>query len=713
MKIRLSMNKEIQLQTKSDGNTVTRFTLEEIDLEDKPTLKEVFRNYVHATNVWAKDQKCGKDSYQGMVGLAFDADDGLITMPAAGALFKEYKYILYTSTGHLEDKPNHYGEQHRFRIILPFEPSDSLYFTNPDEADKVYAWAKWRFPQFDPYVFARHMKLFPNRNPNPDHYIVKVNTEGDWFRVPIEEVYQLVKDQATKTSTESAGSSDKYRYIKHGMDIVLPNKRISYKLETLRPYLATCKDQKQPCYCPFCDDLNSESASAFVQMSTEGFVHLFCSHCKSVADQKGEGQYYYFEDPVEPGMFMLEDKLLRVHMTASNAHVVKVREDYISKGNRDYVKTYLSRMRNIPSAKFTVDRFASAAYDQVQYELDFDKSCLQIQIPTGINVQKKDNAFIDSWLDSVFGKYTDFIKNWLALYCYTNYQKLPVIVLTGPRATGKTTFSEIVASIFPDLATDWDGNKQDFTPFYTNKLLMVEENYVNRKEQYVQIKKVTGSEFLTVNEKYMPQYRVRNNTNIILTTNEPRPVFLAANEKPTSPDDNNFFIYKVPAIKKLNPIIKEEIRERFGHYLQTELLSRYKKWEAQQQSSTARYGIPCPITDLEKDLYDSAQTNIEAETELVAEALVLGYPDNDCKTLGGGSHIMKMEFREMLKAMRLRPERHQDYFRRLQDSGVVAYQETRNASKRLGFEILRKKHFYGEAKTKKPMTGMTEDDSVI
>jgi len=708
MEIRLSINKEKKLQTKSDGSNVTRFKLESVNLQDRPALEELFRYYAHATNVWDPDQNCGKESYQGMVGLALDADDGLISIEAAEAQFKDYNYILYASTNHLEDKPDHRGVQPRFRVILPFDPQNGLYFTDPDEADKVYCWAEKRFPQFDSGVFARHMKLYPNTNPNPDRFILNVNTEGAWFQVPLDEVEKVAREKAVQASNGNAQPAGKYRYIGHDMDVVLPNKRTKFRLETLRPYLETCNDQKQACYCPFCDDLNSESPSAFVQLTKKGFVEMHCSHCQSVGDQ-----HYFYEDPVEPGMFMLEDKMMRVQVTDSNAHVVKVRDDYISKGNRDYVKTFLSRRRNIPNAEFTVERRASAAFDQVDYDLNFKTGCLNIQIPSDLKVDKKDNAFVDRWIDSLFGQYSDFVKNWLALYCYTNYQKLPVLVLPGARGTGKTTFSEIVASIFPDLATDWIGDQQQFTPYFTKKLLMVEENYINKKSQYVQIKGVTGSEFLTVNEKYMPQYRVRNNTNIILTTNEPRPVFLVADEKPTNPDHNNFFIYKVPAIKKLNPHIREEIRERFGHYMRTELKKRHKKWEAQQQTSTARYGIPCPITDLEKDLYDSAQTNIEAETELVAEALVLGYVDSEGATHGGGSHIMKMEFREMLKAMRLRPERHQDYFRRLQDSGVVAYQETRRASKKFGFEILRKKHYYGEAKTKNTMTRMTENDSFL
>ena len=258
-----------------------------------------------------------------MVGLGLDADDGLITIEAAQEQFKDYNYILYTTTSHLVDKPNHYGAQHRFRVILPFEPSDELYFSDPDEADAVFAWAKKTFPQFDPGVFARHMKLLPNLNTDPDRFILHVNTDGKWFQVPMDEVQQLAKE---KLANATGGKSDKdskgYRYIKHDMDIVLPDRRTSFTLETLRPYLETCKDRKQPCFCPFCDDLNSESASARVKMTPNGFVDLYCSHCESVGEASG-GQCLYHEDPIEPGLFMLEDRMMRVKLSPNNVHVGK------------------------------------------------------------------------------------------------------------------------------------------------------------------------------------------------------------------------------------------------------------------------------------------------------------------------------------------------------------------------------------------------------
>ena len=86
-------------------------------------------------------------------------------------------------------------------------------------------------------------------------------------------------------------------------------------------------------------------------------------------------------------------------------------------------------------------------------------------------------------------------------------------------------------------------------------------------------------------------------------------MFLKHDEKPDEPNRNNFFIWEVPPITKVNPRTKVDILDRLGHYIQTELLSRHKKREAPKDQSAARYGIPCPITDLANDLYDTAHTN--------------------------------------------------------------------------------------------------------
>jgi len=173
-------------------------------------------------------------------------------------------------------------------------------------------------------------------------------------------------------------------------------------------------------------------------------------------------------------------------------------------------------------------------------------------------------------------------------------------------------------------------------------------------------------------------------------------MFLKHDEKPDDPNRNNFFIYEVPGITKVNPRIKQEILDRLGHYIRTELLSWYKKWEAEKDQSAARYGIACPITDLANDLYDTAHTNIEADAEILAEALVKGEFDNTGYQHGGGSHIKKTALWKLADVLGLRKDRHQQYFQILQDQGVLSRREDRTSTGRFGYKILRSKDYYGD-----------------
>jgi hypothetical protein len=671
--------------SKAQAGTITEFKTIPIDLEDEKNLRQIFSTYNYSFNYWG-DQTCSKKAYKGMFGIILDVDEGM-TIDEAKETYSEYRYIIHTSTSHQIPK----GEKpacDRYRIIFPFNPEKGMRFTDPKIADAVYTHMKEMFDFADPAVFDLHSKFYPFLG-EPDKYDLWVNAEGEWFDIDEYELQTAPAAAATTATTPSTNRQTIKRYLTYETEIIMPDKRTKHTIESIRNLLDS---GKQICYCPFCNDINSQSASAAVQLTQEGFIQLFCSHCEADPDQH---QHVYWEDPVEPGMFMMENKLVRVQKNKNNAYVVHVDGNYIRERDDKYARTYISRRRNIPTADFKIEKYASAEYSKVDFNLNIPDGRLKIEIPSAIQPAKKDNRFIDDWLKGLFGGYAGFVKDWMALYCFTNYKQLPVIVLTGDRGVGKTTFSEVIAEIFPELSTDWSGDNSNFTPQFTKKLLMVEENYINKKSQYQKLKAVTGNAYLTVNEKFAPEYKIRNNIKIIMTTNEPRPLFLVAGEKPTDQNNNNFFIYKVMPAREINPRIKAEILERLGHYIQTELKQRYEGWT----EGNARYSIPCPITPLAEDLYSSSQTGEEADAELVAEAVVCGVKDDDYMngqtTIGGKEFTKKTEFNRICKRLGVRSARsNNEYFKKLQDTGVIAYQETRTKHGRVGFKVLRSKEYY-------------------
>jgi hypothetical protein len=223
----------------------------------------------------------------------------------------------------------------------------------------------------------------------------------------------------------------------------------------------------------------------------------------------------------------------------------------------------------------------------------------------------QDNDFIDKWLTEAFGIHLGFIKQWLAVYCYTNYRKLPTLVLKGGRGTGKNTFAEAVLSIFPSISQFWHGEEQHFTPEVQKKLLIADESVSANETQYRMLKQRSGQKFARVNRKYLAEYQVRNNMNIIILSNEATPIFVQKDEEPTSVKNNQFFVYTIPKFKgEIDPVFGEKIEARLGHYIRTELKNTY---ETVKDIPGCRYSIPTPITDEEKALFNVNQTGLEEE----------------------------------------------------------------------------------------------------
>lgn len=230
-------------------------------------------------------------------------------------------------------------------------------------------------------------------------------------------------------------------------------------------------------------------------------------------------------------------------------------------------------------------------------------------------MKDKENDFVETYLKDVFGKYTSFIKEWLAIYCYTNYKKLPTLVFKGKRGTGKNTFAEMVMSIFPALSgivKDLDG---DFNPNSVNKLVIIDENDSKKSISYTTLKKYSGQEYIEVNKKYQPQYQVRNNMNIIVLSNDMIPIVAERTEKPTDSKNNQFFVYEFKKFGgSIDPDLQKKLRNRLGHYIRTELKTVYES----HKPNGYRYSIDVPITMEEEALFDNNTTEIQ---DLVADFL--------------------------------------------------------------------------------------------
>ena len=100
-----------------------------------------------------------------------------------------------------------------------------------------------------------------------------------------------------------------------------------------------------------------------------------------------------------------------------------------------------------------IDYISNVSIKKDQYQVDIENGIIKAE-HAPVKFKNNMNFLIEEYLDERFGKYKDFIKQWLAVFCYTNYKKLPHLILKGKRGTGKSTFSDIVSSIYPGLTEE-------------------------------------------------------------------------------------------------------------------------------------------------------------------------------------------------------------------------------------------------------------------
>jgi hypothetical protein len=626
-KLTLSVSKT-QTKTKTEGMSVTEFTKKEFDIVPDTDLKELFTTRLYSTNYWDKG-KCGKRNYLGMYGMTMDVDKDM-TLDAAKELFKEYNYIIHTSTSHKADIAEKGGIQDRFRIILPADPADYNKYADVKTAQALYAVIIKKHPFVDSACAEPARKYFPFLNSQyPQLYEQHINDTGKYYSVPVSEIKAM--EVAVATAKVASKPAPK------GMNLVGPDEKfITWDMKVTladKSGKVAIRDIKEhtPIFCPFCDDINSIGASAFVTFNAEGFPLISCSHCDSVTNNTG-GRYYLPLNEKFNNLLYIENNMYWIRKKGKSISLGRMPEPYLNSLSQDdsrRLKHWVAKHLAFTSDEFKLQRIVDGYADELTWEWLDDGCTLEIRTPP-IEVITKDNDYINSWLESMFGDYTEFFKDYLALYCYYNHKPLPVIVLSGPRNCGKTTIAEFMTNFFYGCHADWSGQEDQFNGYLEKRLLVVDEANVDKKEQYTKIKALSGRKDVKVNKKHKAEYQAINNVCIIMLTNEQVPMYLVNTEKPTDPAENQFFMMGMQKInKEINSGINEELRTRVGWYIRTELRARYENWKSQNVGKVNRYGIPVPITDFLNQQYDNARTSLDYECDTIFLACTSGAPMKD------------------------------------------------------------------------------------
>jgi len=532
--IKLSVSKQT-IRRKSEGEYVTGFEVKSFDLEckeDIDALQMILQQNLYSTNVWCNPKdadaslgctgSCDKKKYLGMHGIVIDVDEPGMSIEKAQAELQDYVYLLHTSSGHQVDKPDKGGICDRYRVILPFEPmpDGSMYYTIPAEADKLFMFLKKKFPYADPTIFERARKLYPFAGEDRSKYQFSCHTSGNYISFSKEEIDAIRRDSIKKQPKKQRKPHDKDSdyYVKYnvttgeayyspsGEEYIMPDEIIDANVDgawlempfqSLKEQMILKGYQKVTAYCNHCDDHDSQSPSAFVYVDFRGFYHLECTHCKS--ERAKVPQYSWREYPVSDAMFSQNKKIYEIRIKSAE-HIgpqeISI-EEWKNDAEADFAIQKIKKTRFFLPANFTINYFSdpTMASSIPKYELSFQQNKIDIVYPIA-EAKVEDNQYIDAYLDDVFGRYSEFIKDWMAAYTYTDYVSLPVLVLVGGRGSGKNTFVQMVGDIYNMLWAQWTGDRERFNNHYTKKLLWIDENSFGDKRSQVKSKILCKSQCL-------------------------------------------------------------------------------------------------------------------------------------------------------------------------------------------------------------------------
>lgn len=595
MKLKLSIH---QKSGDNDEAKVAReWELKEVEIKNEQDARNIFCKYHYSANEWKNGHKI-KANFIRSHFICGDADEGL-TIDEIRERFSAIPHIIVTSRNHMKQKKNK-PPCERFHVILPIKKP----IENVQILEKL-ALAKL-FEGFDPAVFHADRCIFAS----PEEAEIYVNLEGDVMDVDtleyIEKPGLNLKDTWTPKSKES------FNYPETVIDQYGDVTSIDYFEEhgVREDDLKSGKPENsvRKFYCPI-SGCQHNSASSYVLIKEDG---NFC-----IDDHKHKDTRIWKQEPLEhrckdwyrigsqyhEAVILQHEK--KVVLSKRGDKDVAVR---LGKKAADYIILKRSLYDTVPF------HFIGGGGKELSYEYKKDQFIAYHPVP---EVVMKDNGLINNLLEETFGFYSQFIKEWIAVYTNTNFRKLPILIFTGPRGVGKNLIAEMVGDIYPQLWTRFD-TRTNFTEHNGMKLALIDEaDESDNSLLYPVLKDIGGSERLVVNEKYGRKYEVRNNLNVIVLSNDPLPLFLRSHERPLDKYNNQFFVYNFQKPKRLDSSLKFRIRQRLGHWLVTEIRDIFDALEnrSEIEKFKCRYQIPVPITPETLNLFENNRTEIETILE--------------------------------------------------------------------------------------------------
>jgi len=564
------------VKSKNDGNIIEQFMPISFDinkLSDRKELENFFKNHVYSVNRFIGRGPRGQkltDKYQGyatnnnfngMYAIGIDYDDGSMTIAQAREAWKDVVHIIHTSSSHMLDVPRHKGIQERFRVLLPFKLSgeNPYYFENEVDGDLLNSMLKARYPDADSSCFSIGRKFFPFCGdpkryefylnvPDPDERKIP-DGDGDddiWYRVSYEdlEAHRLVLEVKD-------GKKSKADKISRNDIVLLEDKRTKVKIVDI-------KRSGTKVWCPKCDDIESESASAQINIDVHGNYNLYCHHEQKTFweinlswNTEAEPDLYF---DATVGHACLYDR------TTGQFKYWKNDKDWASytvlKGLPKEIFTKLPRCIKVadPKREFGVFDIKGELFYNSYLPGKYLEKYPVIQSRIKGNKQKKFSIdglpknipTIWNIFANVFGDWNDYFNiklflNWLAYLIQEREQSTLAWIIMAAPGSGKGLLAErVFRPIFGQHAVLIDDgesmgsrfNFEDvgcFLKFYNEVFSKAAFSENLKRREW--LKHRIGTKEIMLESKGIDKQKIANFTNYILLTNQPQAYLLEANDR--------------------------------------------------------------------------------------------------------------------------------------------------------------------------------------
>lgn len=561
------------------GAENTEFELKQTAFSDLPEIAKTY-NYSH---IQFKDGIRKKENFVRAEILIADIDHGLTIDNAHARLIeKRINHVIVTTKSHTK-------EAHRFRIFLQIDRPILISEEYESVAHKVH---DKLLPEWDVATLDAARFFFYS----PKDAETRIYQGGT--PIQIDDTTVIVGLNMLEYAITKAGSWS------NDLEVITGD-GVKVKAGSIK--------EKTIIFCPFHIE---EHPSAFIDFSAKSQnFYIHCSACsktwwKTVSQDE---VMLKFERYWSIGNSLFEVLMINGQLSVSEITWEKIFIQLgISKKNSENdIKKIIVKEKHLPKIDQIV-KIGDVNADAPFFEVDRENCRITVHVPA-VKAIAKDNEFIEKYLERLFGDLTVTIKQFLAVYCFTNHRRLPVLVLTGPRGCGKNTFAELVVSIFESLSQMWQGQLGNFTPELELKLLVADETITRDHEQYNYLKQISGSNFHVINKKFREPYTTINNLNVIILSNSKLPIYVNPNERPVDEFNNQFLVVALKPLEgAIDQMMVEKLKDRLGYYVQTELKRVFENLFL----NNCRYSIRVPITKEEAELFDIGGSDIDFEIDL-------------------------------------------------------------------------------------------------